>query len=79
MPMPCRTRWSNPAMRHRSTLTYLTRDLRLSELATPTLVIWSREDKVNKPAGARMLARRMPNADILNHRRDWTLGPVGTR
>jgi len=42
-----------------------TRDRRLSSLETPTLVIWGREDKVNKPSGATMLGERMPNADVL--------------
>ena len=42
-----------------------TRDRRLSTLQTPTLVIWGRDDKVNKPSGAAMLGRRMPNADVL--------------
>lgn len=42
-----------------------TRDQRLSELSTPTLVIWGRDDKVNKPSGAAMLGDRMPNADVL--------------
>ena len=42
-----------------------TRDRRLSELLTPTLVIWGRDDKVNKPSGAAMLGDRMPNADVL--------------
>ncbi|MGA9357412.1 MAG: alpha/beta fold hydrolase, partial [Mycobacterium sp.] len=42
-----------------------TRDRRLSTLETPTLVIWGRDDKVNKPSGAAMLAKRMPNADVL--------------
>lgn len=42
-----------------------TRDARLTTLATPTLVIWGREDKVNKPSGAAMLGNRMPNADVL--------------
>jgi 4,5:9,10-diseco-3-hydroxy-5,9,17-trioxoandrosta-1(10),2-diene-4-oate hydrolase len=40
-----------------------TRDSRLTTLKTPTLVIWGRDDKVNKPSGAAMLA--MPNADVL--------------
>lgn len=31
----------------------LTRDKRLKELATPTLVLWGRDDKVNRPAGGR--------------------------
>ncbi|OBG59881.1 alpha/beta fold hydrolase [Mycobacterium sp. E3339] len=42
-----------------------TRDRRLKHLATPTLVIWGRDDKVNKPSGAAMLGERMPNADVL--------------
>ena len=42
-----------------------TRDPRLAKLATPTLVIWGRDDKVNKPSGAAMLGQRMPNADVL--------------
>jgi 2-hydroxy-6-oxonona-2,4-dienedioate hydrolase/4,5:9,10-diseco-3-hydroxy-5,9,17-trioxoandrosta-1(10),2-diene-4-oate hydrolase len=42
-----------------------TRDQRLSALTTPTLVIWGRDDKVNKPSGAAMLGDRMPNADVL--------------
>lgn len=42
-----------------------TRDRRLSALTTPTLVIWGRDDKVNKPSGARMLGDRLPNADVL--------------
>ncbi len=32
---------------------------------TPTLVLWGRDDKVNKPSGAAMLGQRMPNADVL--------------
>ncbi len=43
----------------------LTRDPRLRSLPTPTLVIWGRDDKVNKPSGAAMLARRMPDVDTL--------------
>ena len=42
-----------------------TRDRRLTALATPTLVLWGRDDKVNKPTGAAMLGGRMPNADVL--------------
>ncbi|MDT2003948.1 alpha/beta fold hydrolase [Rhodococcus opacus] len=42
-----------------------TRDPRLARLATPTLVMWGRDDKVNTPRGAAMLGRRMPNADVL--------------
>ncbi len=43
----------------------LTRDPRLSGLSIPTLVLWGRDDKVNKPSGAAMLGERMPNADVL--------------
>ncbi len=42
-----------------------TRDRRLRTLATPTLVVWGRDDKVNRPSGAAMLAARMPNADVM--------------
>lgn len=42
-----------------------TRDRRLGSLSTPTLIVWGRDDKVNKPSGAAMLADRMPNADVL--------------
>nr|WP_039805477.1 alpha/beta fold hydrolase [Nocardia araoensis] len=41
-----------------------TRDSRLSGVRNPTLVIWGAEDKVNRPAGGRMLAERMPNCDL---------------
>jgi 4,5:9,10-diseco-3-hydroxy-5,9,17-trioxoandrosta-1(10),2-diene-4-oate hydrolase len=41
-----------------------TRDSRLSQVRNPTLVIWGAEDKVNRPAGGRMLAERMPNCDL---------------
>jgi 4,5:9,10-diseco-3-hydroxy-5,9,17-trioxoandrosta-1(10),2-diene-4-oate hydrolase len=43
----------------------LTRDRRLKQLATPTLVLWGRDDKVNRPAGGPMLANLMPNADLV--------------
>ncbi|WP_460062757.1 alpha/beta fold hydrolase [Streptomyces sp. YKOK-I1] len=42
----------------------LTRDDRLSRLPVPTLVLWGAADKVNRPSGGRMLARRMPNCDL---------------
>lgn len=42
-----------------------TRDRRLNSLKTATLVIWGRDDKVNKPSGATMLGQRMPNAEVL--------------
>ncbi|MEU1518708.1 alpha/beta fold hydrolase [Streptomyces sp. NPDC005811] len=41
-----------------------TRDDRLSRLPVPTLVLWGAADKVNRPSGGRMLARRMPNCDL---------------
>ncbi len=61
---------ANPPLQRPSGLRTLwrmdfTRDRRLGGLATPTLVVWGRDDKVNKPSGAAMLAERMPNADIL--------------
>ena len=61
---------ANPPLQRPSGLRTLwrmdfTRDRRLTRLATPTLVIWGRDDKVNKPSGAAMLGQRMPNADVL--------------
>jgi 4,5:9,10-diseco-3-hydroxy-5,9,17-trioxoandrosta-1(10),2-diene-4-oate hydrolase len=61
---------ANPPLQRPSSLRALwrmdfTRDPRLAKLATPTLVIWGRDDKVNTPSGAAMLGRRMPNADVL--------------
>lgn len=41
-----------------------TRDRRLGRLPVPTLVLWGAHDKVNRPAGGRMLAERMPNCDL---------------
>lgn len=41
----------------------LTRDSRLRSCATPTVVIWGTEDKVNRPSGARTLQETMPNCD----------------
>jgi 4,5:9,10-diseco-3-hydroxy-5,9,17-trioxoandrosta-1(10),2-diene-4-oate hydrolase len=43
----------------------LTRDKRLRQLPTPTLVLWGRDDKVNRPTGGPMLANLMPNADLV--------------
>lgn len=42
-----------------------TRDARLKQLSTRTLILWGENDKVNKPAGGQMLIDRMPNADLL--------------
>ncbi|WP_100521037.1 alpha/beta fold hydrolase [Mycobacteroides abscessus] len=43
----------------------LTRDSRLKSLSTPTLVLWGRDDKVNKPSGGPMLLNTMPNAELV--------------
>ncbi len=43
----------------------LTRDKRLTSLQTPTLVLWGRDDKVNRPTGGPMLANLMPHADLV--------------
>ena len=61
---------ANPPLQRPSGLRTLwrmdfTRDRRLTRLSTPTLVVWGRDDKVNKPSGAAMLGQRMPNADVL--------------
>lgn len=42
-----------------------TRDAGLKELATPTLVIWGAEDKVNRPSGGPMLAKAIPTCELL--------------
>lgn len=41
-----------------------TRDSRLREVAHPALVIWGAGDRVNRPAGGRILADAMPNCDL---------------
>lgn len=43
----------------------LTRDPRLKRLATPTLVLWGRDDKVNRPSGGPLLLNMMPNAELV--------------
>ena len=43
----------------------LTRDSRLKHLKTPTLVLWGRDDKVNKPAGGPLLLNTLPNAELV--------------
>lgn len=43
----------------------LTRDSRLASLQTPTLILWGRDDKVNKPSGGPMLQNIMPNAELV--------------
>ena len=42
----------------------LARDARLRTLATPTLVFWGMEDRVNRPGGAHSLQQQMPNCDL---------------
>ncbi len=54
-PMALRTLWRMD----------LTRDRRLKTLTTPTLVLWGRDDKVNRPAGGPMLLNLLPNADLV--------------
>jgi 2-hydroxy-6-oxonona-2,4-dienedioate hydrolase/4,5:9,10-diseco-3-hydroxy-5,9,17-trioxoandrosta-1(10),2-diene-4-oate hydrolase len=59
---------ADPPLRRPSPRTLLrmdfTRDRRLAQLPTPTLVIWGADDKVNRPAGGLALARTMPNCDL---------------
>jgi 4,5:9,10-diseco-3-hydroxy-5,9,17-trioxoandrosta-1(10),2-diene-4-oate hydrolase len=54
-PMALRTLWRMD----------LTRDSRLKRLQTPTLVLWGRDDKVNRPSGGPMLVNAMPNAELV--------------
>jgi 4,5:9,10-diseco-3-hydroxy-5,9,17-trioxoandrosta-1(10),2-diene-4-oate hydrolase len=51
----------------------LTRDSRLKALPTPTLVLWGRDDKVNRPAGGPMLLNMLPNAELVmtSHTGHW--------
>lgn len=51
----------------------LTRDKRLRRLTNPTLVLWGRDDKVNRPAGGPMLLNMMPNAELVmtSHTGHW--------
>jgi 4,5:9,10-diseco-3-hydroxy-5,9,17-trioxoandrosta-1(10),2-diene-4-oate hydrolase len=51
----------------------LTRDARLKSLQTPTLVLWGRDDKVNKPAGGPILLDTLPNAELVmtSHTGHW--------
>jgi pimeloyl-ACP methyl ester carboxylesterase len=69
---------ANPPLRRPSGLRTLwrmdlTRDKRLRRLATPTLVLWGRDDKVNQPAGGPMLLNLMPNAELVmtSHTGHW--------
>jgi len=51
----------------------LTRDSRLKGLTTPTLVLWGRDDKVNRPTGGPMLLNMLPNAELVmtSHTGHW--------
>ena len=51
----------------------LTRDRRLAGLRTPTLVLWGRDDKVNRPSGGPMLVNLLPNAELVmtSHTGHW--------
>jgi 4,5:9,10-diseco-3-hydroxy-5,9,17-trioxoandrosta-1(10),2-diene-4-oate hydrolase len=51
----------------------LTRDARLKSLRAPTLVLWGRDDKVNKPAGGPTLLATLPNAELVmtSHTGHW--------
>lgn len=51
----------------------LTRDKRLRRLPTPTLVLWGRDDKVNRPSGGPMLLNLIPNAQLVmtSHTGHW--------
>ncbi len=51
----------------------LTRDKRLRHLPNPTLVLWGRDDKVNRPAGGPLLLNAMPNAELVmtSHTGHW--------
>ena len=62
-PMALRTLWRMD----------LTRDGRLKHLQTPTLVLWGRDDNVNRPSGGPMLVNLMPNAELVmtSHTGHW--------
>jgi 4,5:9,10-diseco-3-hydroxy-5,9,17-trioxoandrosta-1(10),2-diene-4-oate hydrolase len=51
----------------------LTRDKRLRHLPNPTLVLWGRDDKVNRPSGGPLLLNLMPNAELVmtSHTGHW--------
>lgn len=69
---------ANPPLRRPSGLRTLwrmdlTRDKRLRQLGTPTLILWGRDDKVNRPSGGPMLSKLMPNAELVmtSHTGHW--------
>jgi pimeloyl-ACP methyl ester carboxylesterase len=51
----------------------LTRDRRLKHLHTPTLILWGRDDKVNRPSGGPLLMNLLPNAELVmtSHTGHW--------
>lgn len=71
----------NPPLRRPSGLTALrtlwrmdlTRHKQLKRLTTPTLLLWGRDDKVNRPAGGPMLLNLLPNAELImtSHTGHW--------
>lgn len=69
---------ANPPLRRPSGLRTLwrmdlSRDKRLAQLPNPTLVLWGRDDKVNRPSGGPLLLRLMPNAELVmtSHTGHW--------
>lgn len=50
-----------------------TRDKRLRQLGTPTLILWGRDDKVNRPSGGPQLLNVLPNAELVmtSHTGHW--------
>ncbi|MFK4296613.1 4,5:9,10-diseco-3-hydroxy-5,9,17-trioxoandrosta-1(10),2-diene-4-oate hydrolase [Arthrobacter sp. GAS37] len=63
---------ANPPLRRPSGRTSLrtmlrmdfTRDNRLAKVKAPTLVVWGKDDKVNRPSGGRALSGIMPNCNL---------------
>lgn len=51
----------------------LTRDKRLGRLLNPTLILWGRDDKVNRPSGGPLLLNLIPNAELVmtSHTGHW--------
>lgn len=51
-----------------------TRDKRLKQCSTPTLVLWGTEDQVNRPSGGTTLLKLMPNCDmhLFSNTGHWT-------
>lgn len=43
----------------------LTRDKRLAHLPNPTLILWGRDDKVNRPSGGPLLLNLIPHAELV--------------